>query len=462
MKKVISALTLGALIFGTAYADVKLNANYRNGTYIVNHVNDGDHDTTRAKADKTSTTWLDQTAYNGGKDTVKLSLSSDVVDVVAQLQPTVDSDAICFNQLSGTLKFGGLQLESGWYKDGFDKSGIRITTANGDWEGGHAETFKPGNIMKSTLGYFICDLSNIAQIDDYVPIAAARYTLGNDSLSLMAQGNVIFDRSMKKSTANKSGDTPYDVYNGAYGWGGLVKFTLKNAFSVVALGKGNQKMWGDHASRAAFTGSKTANWGYGSAYGLYFQPEFSKNFKGTFGGEMAWFDGHLADFSFDARFSIKSGNLTIQSLNNYSYAIWSDGTEYVDYHEKNVHKAESCAEIAVSSNLKSKYTLNGRDALWNGLIVDYKVNDTFNAQLHAGAITVLHANRKYYNPGSQINVMPAVVITATKGAAISVGVSNTWTGVGGENDKAKRHGITLFGEDPNYELTVPVLFRVKM
>ena len=108
MKKIISALTVGALVAGGAFAELKASINYRNGVELFKYVDNGMDGRTKDDYGNvyidsgydnngSSMTFGNLTGWNAGKDKVGLTASGDVFTLKATLQPTIGSNAIIWH-----------------------------------------------------------------------------------------------------------------------------------------------------------------------------------------------------------------------------------------------------------------------------------------------------------------------------------------------------------------------------
>ncbi|MDE6736475.1 MAG: hypothetical protein K2J50_03110, partial [Treponemataceae bacterium] len=129
MKKIISALVLGAAAAGFAAADISIAANYRNGIDVFKYVNKGDDGRVLDEYGNeyldsgyvdggTTKSLLNLTGWNSGKDSVSLNASGDVFSYKATIQPTAGSSAIVFHIMESGAEAGNFTLKAGWNGDG--------------------------------------------------------------------------------------------------------------------------------------------------------------------------------------------------------------------------------------------------------------------------------------------------------------------------------------------------------
>ena len=129
MKKIISALALGAMTVGFAAADVSIGLNYRNGVEVFKYVNKG---TEGRATDEYGNVYIDSgydkagatydffslKGWNGGKDNLSLKASGDVFGFSATIQPTIGSNADVFHIMTVDMELGNFYAKAGWTGDG--------------------------------------------------------------------------------------------------------------------------------------------------------------------------------------------------------------------------------------------------------------------------------------------------------------------------------------------------------
>ncbi len=436
MKKIISALTVSALVIGSAAAKTSVNLNYRNGAYLYNYTNNGEED---AKNEKTSTFGA-LNGYNGGQDTLSFKASGDILDFQLDLQPSIKndgskSDQLRFNVLKIGAKWGDFHVQSGWNGDGLN-GGYRVTNDASNNEGIFFETFKLGSLFSKSLSKYADNQIAIANaFDDRSFYAQADYTIAADDLKVNLKGSVISDRYWKD--VNKEQNT------GDKGWSIFADVSLKDMFKTEAFVKG-ANVTAKKKDEAA-TDSRLA-----LVPGLYFQWLGTENLIATVGGAATIYDGDFSDFSVDlrARYAV-SGNLAITYYLKYSKL---DTDKFI---ASNAYAANG--EIDKNVGLGAKFTTDA--VLWNFVNASYKMSPSVTLACSLGALTDLGdgavADNKETKNGTTISVHPNAEFFAGKGASITVGLATTFAGLGAEKD-------SKFGENTDIAFAIPVLFRVKM
>ena len=441
MKKIVSAMALGALVLGAASADTKININYRNGSEIYTGTFKGDNT-------DASKTFLDQDGYNGGKDSMTLSATGDIFYFGSIIQPTVSSDTIVLNKLEFGAKLpvgpGTLNARGGWWRDGVANGGIRVTTDASNFEGVDWEGAKPGSIFNKRPNTFVIDMTNM-QISDTLIGGVADYTLPTDAFTLKILGSVMSDRAAQKYATDDFSDTN-QVCDGAYTWGVNANIKVPSLIEVEALVKGNPK-WNGVTNEAGdgYAGA--------TAMALYAMPLMVDGLKLSVGGSLAFVDGNLSDLAFDLRANYKvTSAFSITSYNNISMI------------KENVASGKIGADLLTNGALVKAVgptAVTGTSALWNMLGFAYVVNPTITARLSVAQQTILACEESEadkgddYKTGMALRFTPAVEITAVKGASIIAGVTCAISGIGADEESAIK-------EAADWYWGIPVLFRVKM
>ena len=445
MKKIVSAMALGALVIGAASADTKLNINYRNGmniyqgTFQHGLLKDGKLTSTVSK------TFLDQDAYQNGKDSITLSASGDIFNFDAIIQPTAASDTIVFNKLEIGAKYGvgpgTLHAMGGWWRDGSSNGNIRITKDASNFEGPNWEGIKPGSAFKNRPNTFITDMTNMS-ISDTLVTGIVDYTLPTDAATIKVLASIMSDRA-----AQNTGDVPNttQVCDGAYTWGVNVNVKLPSIVELEAIAKGNPK-WNGALNE---DGDDYAG---ATAFGFYAMPLMVNGLNLAVGGSMGMIDSGLSDLAFDlrARYAVNE-NLSFTTYNNISIA-------------KKAWKAnKATTDEYFNCDLGRNYgptKQTGTTVMWNMLGVAYKLNGTVTFRGSVEEQTMLARNESAkdkdddYSHGTEVRVTPAVELTATKGASILAGVSFAISGIGADEK--------FTNDSLDWAWNIPVLFRVKM
>ncbi|MBR1614221.1 MAG: hypothetical protein IJ673_01945 [Treponema sp.] len=449
MKKIVSAMALGALVLGAASAETKISINYRNGANIYAGTFEGDNkDATK--------TFLNQVGYNGGKDSVTLSAAGEIFNFKLCVQPTVKSDALAANLLEFGAKYGlddlgipgTIHAMGGFWADGQSNGNIRITTDASNFEGLDWEGNKPGSIFKGRPNTFVTNMVDFGLDQEYFT-GVVDYTLPLDSLSLKVLGSVMTDRAVKDAGTT----TGLAVKNdGAYSWGVNVNAKVPGVVELEALAKGNPK-WNTVLNE---DGDDYAG---AMALGFYAMPLMVDGLKLAVGGSLGFIDGGVSDIAVDLRANYKVNDaLSITSYNNISVVKQSADAGKATTDE--YFNAQFGRSYFGSSNDQKGTAEKGTTGLWNMIGFAYKVSPTITARLSIEEQTMLSRNETAkdkgddYKLGTTLRFTPAVELTAVKGASILAGVTCAMQGVGSDDE--------VYGEAVDWFWGIPVLFRVKM
>lgn len=437
MKKIISALTLGALVAGGAFAEMKVSLNYRNGLSLFNYTAKGmDGRTTddygNVYVDSgydnngSSMTFGQLTGWNAGKDNLGLTASGEVFTLKATLQPTVGGDAIIWHILDASAKIGNFTANLGWNGDGVMNFRAKKAADDGNEEGKVFETYKLGSIFTGSSG--LCSTNQVTFANtgrNYFVRAGYNFDLG-DSASLQTNASVMIDRDWDSSS---------ELNNGNVAWSVFLDPKINDILQAELFIKGRRigKAGSDKVSEFVT--------------GAYFNPKVIPLVKDSaIGGSVVILDGKLQEYNADWRFRVDaSKDLMITYMGKFAKLVSEEGDtpyEPVD--------GASVGALAGLTAFKSS------QALWNMISARYKINDRFTGILTVGELTDLdkdfHLGRESAD-GTQVFAHPHVQIYANKGATITAGVVAAFGGIGAHEDANK---------DVDVLINIPILFRVKM
>lgn len=440
MKKIISALAVSALVFGSAAAKTSVNLSYRQGTSLYSYTDNGE--------DKSA--GYVESRFNAlgdfaQQDTLSLKASGDILDFRADIQPTTD-DAIRFNVLKIGAKWGSFHTQAGWSGDGINGD-YRVTNDASNWDGQYFETFKLGSLFTGSFSKYADNQINMGGkiFVDRNMYAQADYTVAADDLKVKLIGTVISDRSWKTPST--------EINNGDKGWSVFADVSKGKLFKAEAFVKGA-------TVSAKKDGESTADDRLALVPGLYFQWLGTDNLIATVGGAASLYDGDLSDYSFDLR-----ARYAVSKQLSFTYYLKYAALDTDNYIATSSHKA--CAAVDKNLGLAASKVWNGgknnvftTDAvLWNFLNARYTLNPTVTVSCALGVLTDMGdgkvATGKSTSNGSTISITPAAEFTAGKGASIIVGVNATLCGVGADENSD-------FGKETDIGFGLPMYFRVKM
>ena len=438
MKKIISALAVSALVFGSAAAKTSVNLNYRNGAYLYSYTTNGEDDAANVK----TSTFGGLDTYQGGQDTMSFKASGDILDFQADIQPKVDG-TLRFNTLKIGAKWGAFHTQAGWCGDGLN-GGYRVTNDASNFEGLFFETFKLGSAFANSFSKYSDNQINIGGkiFDDREMYAQADYTIAVDDLKINVKGTVISNRTWKGSSATVLKN------NGDKGWSVFVDVAKSGAFKAEAFIKGAKTNVWNYKDNALDEGKLAL------VPGAYFQWLGTEGLILTAGGSASLYNGKLSDYNMDlrARYAVDK-KLSITYYLKYS----SWGSDELE----NVAVATSAKADDVTKNLKidknvgyNGSAITAKAVLWNFLNARYVLNPTVTLACGLGALTDVAQFKDEKTNGTTLSVIPSAEFFAGKGASITVGTAFTLAGLGSDDTK--------FGEKTDFAFAIPVLFRVKM
>ena len=129
MKKIISALTLGAMVAGAAFADVGLALNYRQRATLLSHNNEFYTYKKGAKDKKTEedTAIFNTDKYSGaGTDNLSINLGGDIASFqVVVVGDEATTSKLRTKTLGADLHVGKVGLFAGFWSDGKVKGAYR-------------------------------------------------------------------------------------------------------------------------------------------------------------------------------------------------------------------------------------------------------------------------------------------------------------------------------------------------
>ncbi len=444
MKKIISALAVSALVFGSAAAKTSVNLNYRNGALLYQHTNNGEDDAANVK----KSTFGSLNSYNGGQDTMSFKASGDILDFQLDVQPSIKNasgnDKLRFNVIKIGAKWGDFHVQSGWNGDGIN-GGYRVTNDASNHEGSLFETFKLGSAFKTSFSKYADNQICIPTIfSDRTFYGQADYTIKADDLKVNLKGTVISDRAWEASELSAT-----EWNTGDKGWSIFADVALGKKFKTEAFVKGanvTAKKKGETAADSRML----------LVPGLYFQWLGTENLIATVGGAATLYDGDLSDYSADLRVRYAvNDQLSITYYLKYSAL---DTDKFIG--AKASGGSAYAANAAVDKNIGYGSTAFTTDAvLWNFINARYKMGPVLTVACSLGALTDLGdgkvATGKETANGTTIVLHPNAEFTAGKGASIICGLQASFQGLGADKDSS-------FGENTDVGFAIPVLFRVKM
>ena len=450
MKKIISALTLGAMVAGAAFADVGVTLNYRQRATLLSHNNEYDtykngvKDKTTDEASKI----LFTDAYSGaGTDNLGINIGGDIASfAITVVGDESTTSKLRTKTLGADLQVGKVGLFAGFWSDGKVKGAYRnkADVDAGNMEGMDFEFKKLGSAYAGSPSFFVDNIVmpvNVTASESYA--IGAKYNIRNfKACKLELNGvyisNETSDEKGSKSDGSLQGHSLVGLVeaNTAYGSG---EFVFKYGQSAY---QNKDKKYAD-----------------AMAFGAYLQPKIMNNLTATIGGAGSVVDGDFTDWSADLRLYYKMGALSFTSFHSYSALV--DAEESIGkLNGKKNATTKGIADSAAVTNGKHGGTPVSRDSvLTNNLMVRYKVNSKFAVYGVVADMIGLGENggKKLTDKDGKETTDALIQLRASAWAQFYAGGNSISVGVVYENhDVAETYG------DSVQNIAIPMVFRVKM
>ena len=439
MKKLVSALTVGAIIAGAAFADVSIGLNFRQRANLLSHnfaVGDG----------KATSKILFTDAYSGnGTDNLAIGLSGDIVSFNAQLcNDEYNNKYVRAKSLNASVTLGKVELFGGFWADGKVDGAFRNKTDidAGNMEGMDFEFKKLGSAYKTSPSFFVDNIVN--PVDN----KAESYAFGGEwkvpspkSVKFTLKGTYITNSVSDESSHGKDNQLKGHTF------AGLLNARAEHVTTELVFKYGDfNKAVDGKAVRAM-------------AFGLYAMPVTISGLTTTIGGAGSVVDGTFTDFSADLRLYYKTGALSITSFHSYSALVDAEkSSKYVGN-----ETTKGLADASAVTNGKHGGTTLKRDAiLANNIMLRYKFNKTFAAYGFVADMIGFGKNGgkdvEATINGEKVVGKPVVQLRTGLYGQAYCGSSSISVGV-----VYALHDVTkTTAADSVGTLAVPVIFRVKM
>ena len=441
MKKIISALTLGAMVAGAAFADVGVTLNYRQRATLLSHTNES-----KSNKIKETTAIFNPDKYSGsGTDNLGINIGGDI----ASFAITVVGDEntpmqLRTKTLGADLQVGKVGLFAGFWSDGKVKGAYRnkADVDAGNMEGMDFEFKKLGSAYAGSPSFFVDNIVmpvNVTASESYA--IGAKYNIRNFKACKLELNGVYIsnETSDEKGSASDGSLQGHSLVglveaNTNYGTG---EFVFKYGQSI-----NNKKECLD-----------------AMAFGAYLQPKIMNNLTTTIGGAGSVVDGDFTDWSADLRLYYKMGALSFTSFHSYSALV--DAEKSIGkLNGKGNATTKGIADSAAVTNGKHGGTPVNRDSvLTNNLMVRYKVNSKFAVYGVVADMIGLGENggNKIQNKDKEWVTDPIIELRASAWAQFYAGGNSISVGVVYEN-----YDVTELLGDSVQNIAIPMIFRVKM
>ena len=439
MKKIISALTLGAMVAGAAFADVGVTLNYRQRATLLSHNNEYG---TTDEASKI----LFTDAYSGsGTDNLGINLGGDIASFAITLVGDESKDSnIRAKTLGADLQVGKVGLFAGFWSDGKVKGAYRnkADVDAGNMEGMDFEFKKLGSAYAGSPSFFVDNIVmpvNVTASESYA--IGAKYNIRNFKACKLELNGVY----ISNETSDEKGSASDGSLQG-HSLVGLVEANTNYGTGEFVFKYGQSKYKNDDGKYAD-----------AMAFGAYLQPKIMNNLTTTIGGAGSVVDGDFTDWSADLRLYYKMGALSFTSFHSYSAII--DAEENAAKLKGNA-TTKGIADSAAVTNGKHGGTPVNRDSvLTNNLMVRYKVNSKFAVYGVVADMIGLGENggKDLTDKDGKATTDALIQLRASAWAQFYAGGNSISVGVVYENyDVAETYG------DSVQNIAIPMIFRVKM
>ena len=448
MKKIVTALTMGALVAGSAFADFTVNANYRQrATLYANY---------EGNVGGKGFGYLD--AYQGsGTDNLTMKMKGDIVtfDFMA-VTDEATTTKIRLKNVDAEVKLGPVTLFGGIVADGKSNGAYRVKNDcdAGAFEGTDFEYKKLGSIYAKSPSLFVDNpLQNVAGAGENLA-ASLKYSLDADFGKLDLSGWYISNESSTSSL--KANTTPTTWSNHSLSFLADASLGFGKVEAIVKVGDYNtKKEWESDAD--AKTEEATA-----VAFGAYVQPQLPvPGLTLTVGGNGSLIAGAFTDWGVDLRARYATGALSISSFHAFS-GLTDDGVVRLggtaatkgialstgNDKGKDAGTAFSCTKV-MSNNLLVRYAINERFAV-TGIFADMIwLGDVPGTKTENGEKV---ANKTDVDTQIDLRFSAWLQIYAAKKAYVNIGLVESISNVNKANDADNAYHV----------FAVPVIFRVQM
>lgn len=441
MKKIISALTLGAMVAGAAFADVGVTLNYRQRATLLSHNNEYG---TTDEASKI----LFTDAYSGaGTDNLGINIGGDIASfAITVVGDESTTSKLRTKTLGADLQVGKVGLFAGFWSDGKVKGAYRnkADVDAGNMEGMDFEFKKLGSAYAGSPSFFVDNIVmpvNVTASESYA--IGAKYNIRNFKACKLELNGVYISNETSDEKGSKS-----DGSLQGHSLVGLVEANTNYGTGEFVFKYGQSAYKNDDGKNAD-----------AMAFGAYLQPKIMNNLTATIGGAGSVVDGDFTDWSADLRLYYKMGALSFTSFHSYSALV--DAEESIGkLNGKKNATTKGIADSAAVTNGKHGGTPVSRDSvLTNNLMVRYKVNSKFAVYGVVADMIGLGENggKKLTDKDGKETTDALIQLRASAWAQFYAGGNSISVGVVYENyDVAETYG------DSVQNIAIPMIFRVKM
>lgn len=451
MKKIISALTLGAMVAGAAFADVGLALNYRQRATLLSHTNESKSN----KIEETSAIFNTDKYSGNGTDNLSITLGGDIASFqVVVVGDEATTSKLRTKTLGADLHVGKVGLFAGFWSDGKVKGAYRNKSDidAGNMEGMDFEFKKLGSAYAGSPSFFVDNIVmpvNVTASESYA--IGATYNIRNFKACKLELNGVY----ISNETSDEKG--PIDANKDSVSSGNLQGHSLVGLVEAnTAYGTGEFVFkYGQSAYQ-----NEDKKYADAMAFGAYLQPKIINNLTATIGGAGSVIDGDFTDWSADLRLYYKAGALSFTSFHSYSAIVDAEENAAKLNGKGNAATKGIATQKVLGDSMQHKGTAPKRDAiLSNNLMVRYKVNKSFAVYGVVADMIGLGENcgAKLKDKDGKETTDPLIQLRASAWAQFFAGSNSISVGLVYENyDVAETYG------DSVQNIAIPMIFRVKM
>jgi len=446
MKKIISALTLGALVAGMAFADVSVNLNFRQRATMYSQLNADD-----SKNDTKDMFFTD--SYCGaGTDNLAISLSGDIVSFDMQwVADETKTNGWRAKGLNASVFLGNLTAFAGLWADGKQNGAYRnkvlIDAAN--LEGVDFETWKIGSGYANSPCNWIDNVVGLVGVNlpEAYSVGVSYKVPGIDNGALTINAAYVSNELSNTTNAvvaynTKAAAHSYNlVADGRIDGIGQAEFCFK---------------YGDYQSAPTLDAM---------AIGLYVMPTTIRTLFTTIGGAVGFVDNTATDWSAQLRlhYVAKPNKLTFTSFHSAQGIIDPEGIKKDSLGVSNKASRGIAQVEAYTGAMDGKSGILSRDMIvTNNIAVRYFVTpklavtgivaDMIGAGKNMGDKLKDKDNKETTDARIDLRASAWAQFYADPNNSVSIGLVYTQQDVTGVYAEANQ--VSTF--------SVPVIFRVKM
>ena len=419
MKKIISALVIGAAAAGIATADLSLTLGSKLAGYAFQHNTDnlGGFDEWKTRE------MFNLNGYDGTGSDLKLTAKGNIFTFYTHVGVASDKLDNAVKAMTIAAKVGAFQFTTGWNRSGITNMATSDPAKGNEPGFVTGEAYKLGSGFGGPLAHSNTQSGFGKDADNYFGHVKYGFGLGDTvKLNLAAavlsphgvnnSEKVASGNNVKAGNVVKNGGNTGRVDNTQMGWGVNVNPVIGKIVSVDLFAKGY--------------GHKQSEDGHNFLLGGYAKLLCVPILTNAIFGGSVWLDGDdnkdtalLQEWNVDLDLAFAIGDRLKLGFNN-KFAFKDGGAQV--------------AQTVGRNNAVTKPA--GEFMLWDVLSVQFKLNDTLAIQGSVGQQTAFGDNDGLWkdNTFTVVYVNPRVQVFASSAASVSAGAVVTFAGLGRSGD----------------------------